>query len=309
MKNAIQYYYNLNPVDIHQKDDIYYFKVNNTRFFVYPLSRDEKELNSIYQVDIELLNKNFLVHQIILNKQKNIVTIINEIPYVLFKSFIKKNDSIDIDDINYFQSNTETKKHDFFLDKSNWVSLWENKNDYLEYQVSQFGIKYPLICETFSYYIGLAENAILYTKNTTMELKPDFSDSLVISHRRINNYTTLFDLYNPLEFIIDYKVRDISEYIKFKFFYDKQNLWEEINSCFSNNNFSLYSVRMLFARLLYPTYYFDLYDQIIEGERDEKDLHFIIKKQEEYEDFLCDIYNYLSLKYPIPPVEWLTKKL
>ena len=27
----------------------------------------------------------------------------------------------------------------------------------------------------------------------------------------------LFDLYNPLEFIIDYRVRDISEYLKFCF--------------------------------------------------------------------------------------------
>lgn len=308
MKNAIQYYYNLNPIDVHQKDDIYYFKIENERFFVYPLLRNDNELNSIYQIDVELLNRRVPTHQIILNKQKNIITVVNDIPYVLFKSFVKKNDSIDIDDIISLANKTEIKKHDLFLDKSNWVALWENKNDYLEYQVSQFGIKYPIICETFSYYIGLAENAILYVKNTTNESKPEFFDSLVISHRRINNYTTLFDLYNPLEFIIDYKVRDIAEYIKFKFFYNKENLWEEINNYFSSINLSVFGARMLFARLLYPTYYFDLYDQILEGERDEKDLHYIIKKQEEYEDFLSDIYNYLSLKYPIPPVEWLIKR-
>lgn len=308
MKNAIQYYYNLNPIDIHQKDDIYYFKIDNERYFLYPFLRTDKELNSIYQIDVELLNRRVPTHQIILNKQKNIITIVNDIPYVLFKSFIKKNDSIDIDDIVILANQTEIKKQDLFLDKSNWISLWENKNDYLEYQVSQFGIKYPLICETFSYYIGLAENAILYAKNTTMETKKELVDSLVISHRRINNYTTLFDLYNPLEFIIDYKIRDIAEYIKFKFFYNKENIWEEINSYFSNNQISLFGARMLFARLLYPTYYFDLYDQILEDERDEKDIHYIVKKQEEYEEFLSDIYNYLSLKYPIPPIDWLIKR-
>ncbi len=308
VKNAIQYYYNLNPINLHQKDDVYYFKIDNDRFFLFPLLRNDNELNSIYQIDLELLNRRVPTHQIILNKQKNIVTIVNDIPYVLLKSFVKKNDSIDIDDIITLANKTEIKKQDLFLDKSNWVTLWENKNDYLEYQVSQFGIKYPVICETFSYYIGLAENAILYVKNTTIESKPEFSDSLVISHRRINNYTTLFDLYNPLEFIIDYKVRDISEYIKFKFFYNKENLWEEINNYFSSNKLSIFGARMLFARLLYPTYYFDLYDQILEGERDEKDLHHIIKKQEEYEEFLSDIYNYLSLKYPLPPVEWLLKR-
>ena len=268
----------------------------------------DKELNSIYQIDVELLNRHIPIHQIILNKQKNIVTVVNDIPYILIKSFVKKNDSIDIDDIIFLSNNTEIKKQDPFLDKSNWTYLWENKNDYLEYQVSQFGIKYPIICETFSYYIGMAENAILYAKNTIIETKPELSDSLVISHRRINNLTTLFDLYNPLDFVIDYRVRDIAEYIKFKFFYNKGNLWEEINNYFINNKISTFSVRMLFARLLYPTYYFDLYDQILEGSYDEKELHYIIKKQEEYEEFLGDIYHYLSLRYSIPPIEWLIKR-
>lgn len=308
MKNAIQYYYNLTPNDIHQKDDIYYFKINNERFFVYPLLRNDKELNSIYQIDMELTNRHILVHQIILNRQKNIITVVNDIPYILIKSFVKKNDLIDIDDIVDLSNKTEVRKQDLFLDKSNWGLLWENKNDYLEYQVSQFGIKYPIICETFSYYIGLAENAILYAKNTTIESKPDITDSLVISHRRINNSTTLFDLYNPLEFIIDYKVRDISEYIKFKFFYNKGNLWEEINSYFSNNKISLFGARMFFSRLLYPTYYFDLYDRILDNEIEEKELLYIIKKQDEYEEFLSDIYHYLSLKFSMPAIEWLIKR-
>ena len=308
MKNAILYYYNLDPIDVHQKDDIYFFKIDNSKFFMYPLLRDEKELNSIYQIDLELLNRKVPVHQIILNKQKNIVTIINDIPYILLKSFVKKNDVIDIDDIMCLAFNTEIKKQDNFLDKSNWSMLWEKKNDYLEYQVSQFGIKYPIICETFSYYIGLAENAILYVKNTSLEVKKEYFDSLVISHRRINNNTTLFDLYNPLEFIIDYKVRDIAEYIKFKFFYNRENLWEEIHNYFNNNKISVFSVRLFFARLLYPTYYFDLYDRILENECSEKEILNIVKLQEEYEEFLGDIYNFISLRYSIPPINWLIKR-
>ena len=65
----------------------------------------------------------------------------------------------------------------------------------------------------------IAENAILYAKNTNIELKPVLSDYLTISHKRITNQTTLFDLYNPLELIIDLNVRDVAEYIKFKFFF------------------------------------------------------------------------------------------
>ena len=309
MKNSIVYYYNLNPIDIHQKDNMYYFKVDKERYFLYPLFRNDKELNSIYQIDIELLNRKIPVHQIILNKQNNIITTINNIPYILFKSFIKKNDLININDILDLSNQTIVKKQDVILDKSNWPSLWETKNDYLEYQVSQFGIKHPIICETFSYYIGLAENAIMYAKNTNIEMKPSYTDTLVISHKRITDKTTLFDLYNPLEFIIDFKFRDIAEYIKFKFFYNREHLWEEINSIFNETQISNYGARMLFARLLYPTYYFDLYDEIIEKENSNDEMLVeIIDKQEEYEEFLSDIYHYICLKNPIPAIEWLIKR-
>ena len=35
-----------------------------------------------------------------------------------------------------------------------------------------------------------------------------------ILHKRIKLNSTLFDLYNPLNLIIDFKVRDFAEYIK-----------------------------------------------------------------------------------------------
>ncbi len=309
MKNTILYYYNLDPNDIHQQNDIYFFKVNNVRFFMYPLLRSNEELSSLYKIDLELSNRNVPVHKIILNKDNNIITIVDNKPYILIRSFVKKNDYINMEDLFDLAKKTIIIKEDINLDKTNWPFLWEKKNDYLEYQISQFGIKFPVICECFSYYIGLAENAILYARNTMAELKPDKSDRVVISHRRINHKSTLFDLYNPLEFVIDYEVRDVAEYIKFKFFYNKKNLWEEIKFYIDSANLSNFGVRMLFARLLYPTYFFDLYDEIIDSESgNEEKIVLINKKQEEYEDFLSDIYHFLSLKYYIPPIEWLTKR-
>lgn len=309
MKNAILYYYKLDPKDIHQQNDIYFFKVNNIKFFVYPLLRSNEEIDSLYKINIELFNRRLPVHKIILNKDNNIVTMVDNKPYILAQSYIKKNDYINIYDIIDFDKKTVLKKQDVNLDKTNWPFLWEKKNDYLEYQISQFGIKYPVICECFSYYIGLAENAILYARNTMIELNPTQMDKMVISHRRINHKSTLFDLYNSLEFVIDYEIRDVAEYFKFKFFYNREELWEEIKYYFDNTLLSNFSARMFFARLLYPTYFFDLYDEILENEdTNEEKIVIINKKQEEYEDFLSDIYHFLSLKYYLPPIEWITKR-
>lgn len=308
MKNILLYYYNLNPTDIHQKDDIYFFKINDERYFVYPVIRNNNEIKEIFEINRELINKNIPVHQIILNKQNNILIQFNSINYILLKSCIKSNRIINSDDIVYLESNTPIVKSDSSLYRSNWINLWERKNDYLEYQISQFGINYPIVVEHFAYYIGLAENAIIYAKNTDIDVKPNFMDTPVICHKRITNNTNLFDLFNPLEFVIDHKVRDIAEYIKFKFFYNKVNLWEEIYMYFSSNNLSLYGARMFYARLLYPTYFFDKYDEILDGTSTEKELLPIIKQQEEYEEFLVDIYNFIKLKYEIPEIEWLMKK-
>ena len=65
---------------------------------------------------------------------------------------------------------------------------------------------------------------------------------------------------------------------------------------------------MLFARLLYPTYFFDKYDEILEGTASEEEIVSIIEKQEEYEEFLIDIYSFLKLNYNIPEIEWLIKR-
>ena len=308
MKNVLLYYYNLTPEDIHQKDDVYFFKINNYRYFMYPVMRSNDEMKEIFEIDRELIIKKFPVHQIILNKQNNILTQHNNLNYVLLKSCIKKNDLICSEDIAYLENNTPVIKNNSSLYRSNWIDLWEKKNDYIEYQISQFGMNYPIIVEHFAYYIGLAENAIVYAKNTNIDVKPTILDNPVICHKRITNKTNLFDLFNPLEFVIDHKARDIAEYIKFKFFYNKENLWEEIHNYFASNNISLYGVRMFYARLLYPTYFFDKYDEILYGISSEKDLMNIIQKQDEYEEFLADMYNFLNLRYKIPEIEWIIKK-
>ena len=306
MKNACIFYYNLNPDNIHQKDGVYYFKINNSRYYLYPYYRDIKEVNSLYKINIELKRKNIYVHEIILNKDNNIITIIDNIMYILLKVYIKENEFIDISSISYLTNNTLIKKQEDILIQKDWATLWEIKNDYLEYQISQFGIKYKDIANSFSYYIGLAENAISYARNTLLENKDKINLSLC--HRRLNINNTLLDLFNPLEFIIDYRVRDIAEYIKSCFFNNKNNLIDKIDNFFNIIRPNNFEVRMFYARLLYPTYYFDIFEDIIDEKSNENELNKIIVRNKEYEIFLKDVYIYLSKNYYIPEISWILNK-
>ena len=59
--------------------------------------------------------------------------------------------------------------------------------------------------------------------------------------------------------------------------------------------------------MLYPTYFFDCYQDIILGELDEIEINKYLVKAIEYQKFLKYIYFYLKQSYKIPEIEWIKK--
>ena len=298
MKNALKYYYNLDIKIIHQKNKTFYFTYEGFDYILKNYDNIE-EIDMIYELANNLNVKGIYSHQIILNNDRHILTKINENNYILLKIFIKKekikiNDILQFNNINY---STEHQK----LKRDNWDELWTQKIDYLEYQVNQIGKKYPLIRKSFSYYIGLAENALILFKNTPKE-----KVKLSLSHRRILENDNKQDLYNPLNMIIDIRIRDICEYFKSCFFNNK-NIINEVNTYLYYNKLNYNESCYFIARMLFPTYYFDIYEKIINNEIDEDRLNNIISKVNDYEIFIKNIYINLKSNNNIPDIEWLIK--
>lgn len=304
MKNNIMYYYNLRIDNITQNNNNYYFTINNDNYCFTIYTRDIKESDAIYKLNKYMLSSNILVHEIIPNKDNYVVTIINNIPYILYKIYINKNKKLTINELTYLSN--YTYQVDKILTRNNWNILWSNKIDYFEYQINQMGKKYPILVDTFAYFTGLAENAISYVKYTTLETQIETSDNPVISHRKINN--TVESLYNPLNIILDHKSRDIAEYIKLSFLNKNTNIYQELDSYFTSNYYSEYGLRLLYARIIYPSFYFDMYEQIIQGLRKESDLLNIVSLLDDYELYLKEMYYYLKKYHNIPEIDWITKK-
>ncbi|MFA5408631.1 MAG: hypothetical protein WC343_07640 [Bacilli bacterium] len=305
MINYINYYYNIYPDSIHEQNKNYYFDYNSEKYYFIVFNRPLEDTNYLYELNIEMIRRGSLVHELIENKDKTIITFVNDIPYVLMKIFINENKKSDLAEIAFISMNNAYIKQNKILDRSDWVTLWSAKVDYFEYQISQVGKKYPLICEYFSYFLGLAENAIGYAKNTVDDLKSEYIP-LTIAHKRIKEDDTLFEIYNPLSFIIDCQVRDIAEYIKAQLF-NGNNPWPEIEQYFISNDISIYNRRMLYARLLFPSSFFDVYEDIIDGKLIEKDIFKIIYKVDEYESFLNEFYTYINRGHLMPKIDWLNK--
>ena len=303
MKNAIIYYYNLNPINIHQSNKQFRFSIDNDEYILMPYNRHVDEINYLNDLCSQLHQKQIYCHQFVPNNNHTFITYINNVPYVLLKIYVNSKDKIILNDIMDF-TNIVISNNYKVLRRDNWFELWTNKIDYFEYQVSQFGKKFPLIRESFSYFVGLAENAIMLYKN----IYNSNNNTLCIAHKRIKKDHTITDFLNPLNFIIDIKVRDSSEFFKERFFDDHHyDIYEEIMYYLTYGNINTYDCMLFFTRLLFPTFYFDIYEDIINNGEDEKELLRIINRVNDYEEFLRKIYTYLKTITTIPDIEWLKK--
>lgn len=305
MKNTINYYYNLNPNKINQIFHYYYFYVNNELYYFMLYTKNPKEIRSIYEFNQVLLQKNILVHEIVNNRTNTILTYVNQIPYLLMKISININKPITLPEICYLSSILIPYPRE--LMRSNWMNLWTNKIDYLEYHHEQNYQKYPLLSASFNYFIGMSENAISYLNRTISNLKPEKSDIGVVSHDIITLDDTVYALYDPQNIIIDHKARDLAEYIKISFFRDNYSIFDELDEYFKHNYFSFYGIQLLMSRVLWPSFYFELYDDILESKINESSILKITSRIAEYEKYLGDVFRYFHKYYNIEDVGWLKK--
>lgn len=301
MKNAINYYYDLFPDDIHQTKDYYTFLVNNVSYLFLPYKRNLDDLSSLYQFSQSLLYMGVPMQQIVLNRMNKLFTSINNTPFVMLKVYVTSRDCIILNDILKFQKYTNSVvKEAFSIQKL--FQLWTEKIDYFEYQVSQFGMQFPSVRESFNYFVGLSETAIsllneIDEKNITM----------AVSHRRVKFHTTFYQLYNSLEIVFDSKVRDVVEYFKDKSLYC--DCVDEMLYYLESEHLSKDEVILFFARFLFPTFYFDIYERVIAKEVAEDKIKVAIDFIPRYEQNLEQLYLFLKNRYSFLEIEWLTTRL
>ncbi len=298
MKNALFYYYQLTPQKIIKKDKYYCFEIDNWMYYLWLIDSPLDYINDLLIVNKMLINTNFMT--IVYNTNREAISIINNRYYMLLKGI--KDYKFDLNNFYnpyYFNGEMLNLK---FLNHSDWGNLWTSKIDYFEYQKEYIKVKYKKLYKSLDYFIGLSENAISYFYATNTYVKKDYLDNLVISRRRINLEDISF--YNPLNIVIDNKARDSGEYLKYLFIKDDYT-YDFIETFLNNLNYSNYQYCLLMSRLLYPSFYFDIYEKIINGACNEKEINKILKRIGEYEQFLKYIYNILNKKKSILQIDWL----
>ena len=301
MKNVIAYYYQFMPETLYNKNKNYFFQDSRFQYAFLKCNYNEDQIQKKYELSQYLTSHRFYNHDILKNKDQRLITFVQNEPYILIKYQKGLDTSLSLKDILFFSYPNVPLNQFNGLKRDYWDKLWSDKIDYFEYQVNQLGKKYPLITESFSYFVGLVENGIsmyhdCYIKN----------QNLVISHSRIKSDSTLYDLYNPLNFILDYKVRDVAEFFKNEFIKGKE-VFKDIVIYVSQNNLSQYEMIMFFIRMFYPSFYFDLYEEILANQKREEELLPVIEKIPDYEQLLKKLYFYFRQFTKMPDIVWITE--
>lgn len=264
MKSIIEYQYGISVDKIEAEDNKYIVTSNNNKYILKQI-----DINHIRLIESNLNdNRRYAIVKNI-NGEKYIKY--NEKYYYLFK--LDNRNNIDLFEIS------KNKAFDFYIE-NNIVNLWIHKNDYMEKLMEDVNRDY--IIETKDYYLGLAEQAIMIVNGLDL-----MSNKKVLCHKRINKK----EYRVPDNLTIDYKERDIGEYIKYLIFEEKEKI-EEIKKKIDLLIKYKVNIILIIARILYPSEYFDLIDEYSTGKEIKRDLQHLLSR----EKYRHIIINYINKK-------------
>lgn len=281
MKEFIEYNYDLRCDDLAILNNLLYFKHLDKFYIISNFNRDEVEFEKVLNY---LISNNLKSLKVVMNKKGSYISEFNGKKYVVMESDCE-NEIIDfpicigglINENNY------------------WNEIWENRVVQLEKHKSELSLNKDIFY-ILNYYIGLIEICI-YNYNLLIR-KCGQKNGLSIQHNRIEFPMYSFSYYNPVNYLFDFEFRDFAEYLKMRFFYSDFSTDEAI-SVIDNYNFDNFSINMFFVRLIYPTYFLELYDMQNKNNVYSDLFYDLLKKSSQYENFILKLITAMSSKYEI----------
>lgn len=281
MKEFIEYNYDLRCDDLAILNNLLYFKHLDKFYIISNFNRDEVEFEKVLNY---LISNNLKSLKVVMNKKGSYISEFNGKKYVVMESDCE-NEIIDfpicigglINENNY------------------WNEIWENRVVQLEKHKSELSLNKDIFY-ILNYYIGLIEICI-YNYNLLIR-KYGQKNGLSIQHNRIEFPMYSFLYYNPVNYLFDFEFRDFAEYLKMRFFYSDFSTDEAI-SVIDNYNFDNFSINMFFVRLIYPTYFLELYDMQNKNNVYSDLFYDLLKKSSQYENFILKLITAMSSKYEI----------
>lgn len=277
MRDFIKFNYNLDFEKIDIFEDGFYFECNNKTYLICEIFRDEEEFNNLVNL---LIAKNVKYHLLVLNKDGNYISEFDGKKIVVLECVTDKYIITEYENTNVIVTS-----------QNNWGMLWEER--IFNYETKKKELLIPKDVKYFlDYYLGLTEAAIVNYNNVKVSGE---EGRYMLQHNKLSFPITSFSFYNPVNYLLDYCVRDLAEYVKSKFFYDSISA-DDVLIIINKNGFTPFEINMFLVRLIYPSYFFSIVDD--KDFESSHDLFNIIKKSSQFENFLKELI--INLKNIMP---------
>ena len=124
MNNFLEYFYGIKIDKIIYKDQYYSFMYNG---HIYKLYTYDNSININFLVDInKKMVGNTLVSEIITNRNNEVISIYNNVSYILIKIYVNTDKSISLEEVSYLANSIYKENISV-----NYGFLWGRKIDYL----------------------------------------------------------------------------------------------------------------------------------------------------------------------------------
>ncbi len=278
--NLISFLYNIKVEIIRRHNDDYIFYYNKHFYIFMKCYEKEEKIRYIYNY----INNNNLYHTIVKNRHNKYVSNYNGENYILMMIKFNINRRLLLEDINNSTNNyiSYIKKINF-----NWGSLWKQKIDQVEFFVKAGSVDFDILTlSIINYYLMLGEIAIIFYDYI------DIEDYLPLSlcHNRIKKEADLYDYFSITNLLLDHKTRDMGEYIK-NYVYSNKNI--DISDFLIINQLSFNEKYMLVSRIIFPSYFFDVFDDFIINNKNFNNFYKNFIDIETYNDNLKTIINFI----------------
>ena len=278
--------YLINIDEYFYKSNYIFYKNRNNYYFI----SEVKNKKNLYKLYYYFINGYF--YKIIFNKKGKFISTYQNKDYILLK-YIKYN--FKLEDLIYKNKLALSNKKKLLT----WRNIWIDRSNYIEEKYQKIINKYNIIDESIDYFYGLLEAAIYLLRDYQK-----YYDYLYLQHILIN----YFDYFNPCNIKLDVKERDFSNYLKYLFFSNKyKDIYIDKIIIKNLNN---YNFNLILARLIYPDYYFNLLDELIDNNYIFNNNIFdeiknIILLVDDYELYISNIYRVLLENKVIKKVDFI----
>lgn len=200
-----------------------------------------------------------------------------------------------------------------------WKNLWIDKltsfeNKIIEESKEKQNDYYRLLRDALPYIIGISENAIQYMQESEQENRYGQSDQGTISFQRYRDQLIQPVIWHT-DLVYDHLTRDLAEFIRFNFLQNGKHSFDHIIQFLDDYQsiypLSIFSWRLLYARLIYPVHLLDLIEHAFLEQQYERHFEYLQKlldEQSNYEQCLSHLFQGIELNYKalnIPVLQWL----